>query len=224
MSDKIYYVCSYGGSGSKTITRYLQNFGKAYHVHSRFPPEKLEYIGRSTYRPNHSGDEHFNGVQVTDTDLKNSTVIYLYRNPVYVINSRIQRDINEKMMNIGPPEIMGHWPHLNHIQAPDSWVSLADIKEQRKDLYGLSSFHNNYMNPETPRNYKIICVNFEKIFSVFDSFNKYVGVPVGNDYQPENKRTDMKRYDNVINKYQFLKDVYADMNNQINNTPPICIR
>ncbi len=42
---KIFYVCSWGGCGSKLLCRYLKNFDKAIHIHDPYPPNKLEYIG-----------------------------------------------------------------------------------------------------------------------------------------------------------------------------------
>lgn len=52
--DRVFYICSYGGSGSKILQRYLDTFGKTFHIHSRFPPNKLCRIGESVYH------EHFN--------------------------------------------------------------------------------------------------------------------------------------------------------------------
>lgn len=42
---KIFYVCSWGGCGSKLLYRYLNKFGKAVHIHDPNPPNELEYIG-----------------------------------------------------------------------------------------------------------------------------------------------------------------------------------
>ena len=35
---KIFYVCTYGGSGSKALCNALEEYGTAYHIHSRVPP------------------------------------------------------------------------------------------------------------------------------------------------------------------------------------------
>ena len=43
--NKIFYICSYGGSGSTMLANYLSNFGKVFHIHSRYPPKKLTYTG-----------------------------------------------------------------------------------------------------------------------------------------------------------------------------------
>ena len=42
---KHFYVCSYGGSGSKMLCSALNKYGKTTHIHSRMPPNNLEYIG-----------------------------------------------------------------------------------------------------------------------------------------------------------------------------------
>ena len=45
-NKKTFYVCSYGGSGSKMLCSALRKYGNTKHIHSRKPPEKLEYIGK----------------------------------------------------------------------------------------------------------------------------------------------------------------------------------
>ena len=45
MNKKIFYVCSYGGSGSKMLCSALKKYGETIHIHSRKPPNNLEYIG-----------------------------------------------------------------------------------------------------------------------------------------------------------------------------------
>ena len=44
--DMNYYICSYGGTGSTVLFNYLANFGNVYHIHDRYPPKKLQYIGK----------------------------------------------------------------------------------------------------------------------------------------------------------------------------------
>ena len=40
-----YYICSSGGCGSTILFNYLSNFGNVYHIHDRYPPNKLQYVG-----------------------------------------------------------------------------------------------------------------------------------------------------------------------------------
>ena len=68
--SKVFYICSSGGCGSTIIFNYLKNFGNVYHVHDRYPPNKLEYIGKeNTDKDVYS--EWFNGVQIPEENLKN---------------------------------------------------------------------------------------------------------------------------------------------------------
>tara|TARA_B110000285_G_C14866589_1_gene487139 strand:- start:488 stop:664 length:177 start_codon:yes stop_codon:yes gene_type:complete len=43
---KNFYICSYGGCGSKMLTAALSNYGNTQHIHSKTPPDKLEFIGK----------------------------------------------------------------------------------------------------------------------------------------------------------------------------------
>ena len=77
---KTFYVCSYGGCGSKMLCKALQRYGNVEHVHSRMPPRNLEFIGR-----NGGGNtyiEWFNSVQVPEEALGDYYVIYIYKTPV----------------------------------------------------------------------------------------------------------------------------------------------
>jgi hypothetical protein len=94
--DNVFMVCSYGGCGSKMLTNALKKHGVSRHVHSRCPPEKLEYI---------SG-EHFNGTQIPPDQLHRFKVIYLYRNPTDAILSWDRRFRDGMYMT-----------HLKHIES-----------------------------------------------------------------------------------------------------------
>ena len=62
MSGKIFYVCSYGGSGSKMLCNALSKHGKTKHIHSRKPPNNLEYIGKE--KGGNMYSEWFNGIAI----------------------------------------------------------------------------------------------------------------------------------------------------------------
>ena len=183
MVNNIYYVCSYGGSGSKILTKYLNKFGTAYHVHSRFPPEYLTYTGRNTY------SEWFSNINIPDNEINNYKVIFIYKDPIKAIYSRFTN-----------PE------HLKHIQC-DNKITLEDVIEQNKDLYGIEEFFNNYTTSKN-RNYKIYCVKYEELFNNFEEFNKILELPNIKEYYPTLKETDKsdicdKRLDAI---YKPLKD------------------
>ena len=138
--EKVFYVCSYGGCGSKMLTSALERYGKVFHVHTRFPPDKLQYITR----------EQFNGVEVPPELLKNYYVIYIYKNPVKAILSRFTGNpaFNKK--------------HLRHVGC-NPRVTVDAVINQSKDLYQLQQFYDNYTKPAL-RNYNVYCVKYEQIF------------------------------------------------------------
>ncbi len=112
----VFYVCSFGGSGSTALARYLGHFGsRVYHVHSRQPPPRLTEVDVFT--------EHFTNVP-TNADVK---VIFVHRDPVRAILSRFESPA-----------------HLKNIESPI--VSIADVVAAGKDLYGLNEFFFNYLN------------------------------------------------------------------------------
>ena len=55
-----FYVCSYGGCGSTMLCKYLSNFGKVKHIHSRHPPQKLTRGGGNIYF------EWFNTIEIPE--------------------------------------------------------------------------------------------------------------------------------------------------------------
>ena len=103
---KCFYVCSYGGSGSKMLCEALSSYGETRHIHSRNPPNNLEYIT----------GEWFNGEVIPEEKLKNYYVIYIYRNPSFSIPSRFENP-----------------NHLEHIQINKS-IKLKDVLDSKKDL------------------------------------------------------------------------------------------
>ena len=71
MTRKIFYVCSFGGSGSKMLCQALENYDLVLHIHSRCPPNELEYIGITVY------EEWFNGIKIPEDEIDNYYVIYI---------------------------------------------------------------------------------------------------------------------------------------------------
>jgi CRISPR/Cas system CSM-associated protein Csm2 small subunit len=153
---RIFYVCSYGGSGSKMLCYALNRYGMTKHIHSRLPPNKLEYIGRE--RGGRMYDEWFNGVVIPEDELENYCVIYIYRNPSFSIPSRFTNPA-----------------HLEHIQT-DKSIKLADVLSSNKDLYKIREFYENYTKPNKERNYKIYCIKYEDIFDKQDEISNLLGI------------------------------------------------
>lgn len=184
---RTFYVCSYGGSGSKMLCRYLENFGRVFHIHSRKPPNKLEKVGITTYH------EWFNNKQIPPHKVKNFTVIFIYRNPVYCIYSRYVKINPEKN-------------HLEHVQCPDVDVRLDDVLEKKEDLFGITEFFDNYTTPNPKRNYKIHCVKYEDFFDNISIFNKHFGLEDNPELYPNEKKTKRPR----ANK-KDLQRIYIDL-------------
>lgn len=79
--DRLFLVCSYGGSGTSMLTRKLVKYGTARPIHS-LPPAKLE-----GYR-----DCVFSGEELSEEELNKTTVIYIYKNPVNAVYSRYNKE------------------------------------------------------------------------------------------------------------------------------------
>jgi hypothetical protein len=181
---KIFYVCSYGGSGSKMLCEALNKYGKVHHIHSRNPPDKLEYIG--CQKGGNTYHEWFNGIVIPENELKNYYVIYIYRNPSFSIPSRFQNPA-----------------HLDHIQSDNS-IKLDDILSSGKDLYKIREFYDNYIKPNKKRNYKIYCVKYEDIFDKQDDLSNLLRIGKLNmvnksSRNDSNEKLD-KIYDDLINE------------------------
>lgn len=158
MTNKTFFVCSYGGSGSKMLCNALSKYGDVKHVHSRNPPDKLEYVYQNWIDgvplPNEETKskhlEWFSGVAVPIDEIKNYYIIYIYRNPSFSIPSRF----------INPD-------HLFNIQCNPN-VKFENVLKTGNDLYKIKEFHYNYTKPNSNRNYKIYCVKYEDIFDKQD--------------------------------------------------------
>jgi len=194
MSNKnIFYVCSYGGSGSKMLCEALSKYGVAEHIHSRNPPDKLEYLGKQN--GGNTYFEWFNGIPIPEDKLKNYYVLYIYRNPIFSIYSRLQNP-----------------NHLRHIQV-DTNIKLKDVIETGKDLYKLKEFYNNYVKFKKKKNYKIYCVKYEDIFDKQDELSNLLQIGKLNIVNKSKKKYDKEK----LEKLEKLKIIYADLIDEMNN-------
>ena len=186
---KYFYICSFGGCGSHMLKEKLKKYGKVEHIHSRYPPEKLEYIGFNgggrTYV------EWFNGIKIPENMLNDIYVIYLYRDPVKCILSRFDTE-----------------EHLMHIQThPKITVNL--VTNKMKDLYGLEHFYNNYTSKNEKRNYKIYCVKYEELFDKQNELSSVLNIGPLNLVKKETKKdTD----NNIVVK---LEKIYENLNKKM---------
>jgi len=192
MSTKTFYVCSYGGCGSKMLCQALKKFGNVEHIHSRNPPDKLEYIGNQ--KGGNTYCEWFNGIKIPEDEINNYYVIYIYKNPIKSILSRF------------------HIPkHLDHVQSKKG-IKIEDVIKTSKDLYDIKGFYNNYTKPNPNRNYKIYSVKYEEIFDKQDELSNALGIGKLNLVKKETNRT------NAMNSYfEGLNNVYKDFIQIIKN-------
>jgi hypothetical protein len=187
---RIFYVCSYGGSGSKMLCKYLTYFGTVYHIHSRKPPDRLEYVG---------GDncyfEWFNGIPISKEDLEKNTyiVIYIYRDPIKAIHSRF-------------------WipQHLDHIQTKNT-NNWENVIKEKSDLWGINEFYQNYTTPNKNRNYTIHCLRYDTVFKYIHDgkFNRYFGLSdIDKKYKPKQKET---KREYKIEDVKIFDEIYHDL-------------
>ena len=186
MPVKTFYVCSFGGCGSKMLCKALEKFGNVVHIHCRNPPNELEYA--CNYY------EIFNSIKIPENELANYYVIFIYRNPIKSILSRFDNPV-----------------HLIHIES--AWnIKIEDVINTSSDLYEITEYYNNYTRCNIKRNYKMYCVKYEDIFNKQDELSKTLNIGELNLEKKETKREDMmhKYYDGL---YKVYKDLIEIMNN-----------
>ena len=194
-----YYICSFGGSGSTVLYNYLSNFGNVYHIHDRFPPIKLQHVGKNNTTED-VYSEWFNKVEIPETDINNYKIIFIYRHPIKVIYSRLTQ--------VNNPNI----PHLQHIMCDNNGdISLADVLKSRKDLYKLEQFFDNYTMKQE-RNYRIYCVKYEQFWDNIPFFNKIIGIPDIKELYPIKYETPKP-----IRYREQLSDIYSSLIHKMNN-------
>ena len=188
---KNFYICSYGGCGSTILYKYLKNYGHSEHVHSRYPPNKLTEVG-GYHR------EWFNNTLIPENKLNDFYVIYIYRDPIHSIYSRFESQ------------------HLYNIQVDPS-ITYQDIYNTNKDLYKIEEFFDNYTTPNKDRNYKIICVKYEELFSRYGELLSLLGIE---EIIPFPKEKITKR--EYVNETQ-LRNIYSNLQNKMNKMDFITI-
>jgi hypothetical protein len=190
--NRIFYVCSYGGCGSYMLCSYLSYFGKVYHIHSRNPPKRLQYIGEENSNK-YVYNEWFNDVEIEKNNLYKYHVIYIYKNPVNAIYSRFEIPA-----------------HLEHIEC-DKNIKVNDVLNSKLDLYGIEEFFDNYTKKDN-RNYKIYCIKYEEIWDNMKMLNKTLNIPDNINLYPKKIETNRK-----YNNEKELKSIYSSLINKMDN-------
>lgn len=179
--EKVFYVCSFGGCGSKMLCEYLSQFGTVKHVHSRYPPTTLTEIDKN---------EWFSQKPIAEHDFKDYYVIYIYRDPVKAILSRFSNPA-----------------HLIHIQTNPN-TTLPQVLESKQDLYGIENFYDNYtIIPAVMRNYKIYCVKYEDFFQNIAEFNKTFQIQCHTSQYPVERNTEKPFNIDII----VLQEIYHNL-------------
>ena len=181
-----YYICSIGGCGSTVLFNYLSLFGNVYHIHDRFPPNNLSYIGSNNTNED-IYSEWFNETEIPKEKLFNYKVIFIYRNPIPTIFSRFAQ---AKGPNIN---------HLKHIKCDNNGnINIYDVIRSKRDLYKIEEFFDNYISPKT-RNYDIYAIKYELFWDNIVLFNKIIGIPDIKELYPVRQER--------AKKYSFVKEL-----------------
>jgi hypothetical protein len=197
-TKKRFYVCSYGGCASTVLTKAFAEYGDAYHVHSRYPPDCLEYLGPTSASSSH---EWFNGIKIPEKDLNNYYVIYIYRNPIMAISSILRRFEKSNALIT----------HLKNIEVNNPYINKNQIVNKLADLYGLIEFYNNYTKSNPNRNYKIYCVKYEDLFEKKDELSTMLGIGKLNIPKKETP------YKDTVEFFDKLHIIYKDLIQTMNN-------
>lgn len=193
---RYYYVMSYGGCGSTLISRFLENYGRVKHLHTRVPPKELEYAGYDNSDEKCKNTTHMNGIKVPEHLLKNFTVIYIYKDPVRAIYSRFSIPF-----------------HLKNVSCKMS-IKKYDLLKSKKDLYGIEEFFDNWTTPDPERNYDIICVKYSDLFDKQDELFELLNLKVAPEDRLFKRETERK---NNTAEEKILYQIYQPLIDKINS-------
>lgn len=204
-----FYVCSYGGCGSKMLVKFLSEYGNAYHIHDRWPPKQLTH----TKIKKHSDlilDEHEWNIARTFTDEKNDNpeakVIFIYSYPEFSLTtscawSKLHWD------NIGITDIS----KLTYNNG-DTPISKDDYLKQSADNAYYIEFYENYMRGNV--DYDIIAINFHKIWDNIPTLENILKIDF-KDFPEPNK--------NKIERELELMNVYKNLRKEMDDLPGVHI-
>jgi hypothetical protein len=121
----------------------------------------------------------------------NNVVIYLYRDPIEAMRS-VQRRFTFS-------------DHLRNIECPKTDLSIKDVEESKKDLFGLDEFDRNYTAYNRTRKYRIYCVKYDMFFENIQFFNRTLNLIDYPKLYPLKKETQTK---NNESSSAALEEVY----------------
>jgi hypothetical protein len=151
---------------------------------------------------NTANAEWFSNIQILNEEIYKYKVIYLYRNPIDCIYSRLTNE-----------------DHLINIQCENPKATISDCIEQKADLFGIDNFFTNYTTTNSERNYNIYCVKYEDLWTNMQTFNRFLFIPDIKDLYPEKKETKKE-----MPGYEDLEKIYEPLLKKMKNMSFIEIR
>ena len=201
MTKYIYYICSYGGCGSKMLWRFIGRYATCYHIHSRIPPAYLEQID----------NEQFNGEKVEENEISKYKVIYLFRNP-----SDAQMSIFSSKRN----RQLKHWFHIG-VEDSQNIPEIEEYLYQKEDKLNYMEFFNNYVENKININYDIIAINYHKLWNNLSEFIRILELPVKCIKKfPKKKEKSIKKFPHYV---KSLNGINIQLVEKINKMPNIVI-
>lgn len=149
----MYFVVSYGGSGSKTLSGFLNQYATQYHVHDPHPPRLLRMPVKTHTDRAMSTSLHI----VPEEDLDRFRVVVVFRDPCDMVCTHGGLGINKdhcQNLLIDPAT-------CNH-----NFSKLAEFASSGQDFLRLNEFYAAWLDPQAAarRNYNIVVLNFHKMF------------------------------------------------------------
>ena len=196
MSHMNYYIFSYGGCGSTMLTGFLGNFGKAYHLHDRTPPEFLSSEFKVAEKTNCKiwmSDD-----LATKVDDDKARAIYIYRDPVKAVISRPS------------------WQHTYHIEGdieehPEGTVEYASQGVDRRRYEEHFDNWNDYENI----NYKVLYLNYDHLWENLNTVMGYCRLPRNLSSKfPQKRETKKDIPDETV---EILREMYYNLSVKIDD-------
>ncbi len=198
-TKKTYFICSYGGSGSKMLTGFIRNYYEALHVHDRCPPDELTMPGK------------FNKIKIENTFGKEKVDPNLYR-VIFIFRSPIDAYLSRGSSLQHCKNIDGYY--RNHIKDRLTYVkSGVDIMRYNEH------FHNYAVRGN--KKYDIICINYHKIWENLEEILTVLEIPLSEIKNFPPKRVKEKQVDAEI--LTGLNYMYHDLLEKIKQMPAIKI-
>ena len=99
-------------------------------------------------------------------------------------------------------------------------ITLEQVIDNRKDLYGIENFFDNYTSHNVNRNYKIYCIKYEDLFTNIQELNRVLNIRCNNkSIYP----TEVVRVKPEIEEKEALDTIYKNLKNKMERMPFIKI-